>query len=978
MSDHIFFPFDNSSHVQKYKEDLLNHPEFKTNDFTPAFPFNIMHNPYFNIDEIISSILRSKTSENSIDLGSLIMQAPDELIDFSTLDFSQLASLNRLGPQLKSELELGQEFGLGDLVQIDYLTKIKNILPIFIRCSIEEISKKEYIKPVSLIMREFPDHPITTIFRILFYARMILISKNPQEIKFNLENALIQVNPLIQKLCDDQEIEFNKELITFIFPFLLPKITEIICSAVMYSFDLTIGVEPTKFNLLNLLGQYFVLIASNYPPSFEKTGWQTFSKYFSKFGSTQLIEDKNYPDYSFIIKFPHLVEPAVIACCVTDLINSFNLLSYLGLSLSNYKKMELYGVLISLIHENQSFGRSVSKSLINISRYQFYSSSFEEFKRDLSIVEPKNLAAALYGLMAAFNFDEDFAQFEMTHKLSLLISDLISDCHRDKLHLNGFQRLAEMNAEEIKTVFDYAHLSNALVARYCRKNDQKEIEKKHIDLSELAIWLNENNFLNSLEKFLNDCIQKKSFLDFKFAQPFIVAASRYIEIKAVTLSLTNKEYLGINVDFVLNLYHSILLAGPALMTKKQNFTTLSCDLYKARSIIARSIESQCPNFLFVASEFVKTRRMSLLEPFIIFISDYLLFSASFNSELFVSIVNDSLPYFLKAAMLTESTIVSKAVVNILTKLCQKLSLQVIDPLIVSIIEFFSSHVNKYEQSKDSAREATKVLFYLRELSSDPYGKICIVSNSKINLLCNLLNTCLARQMSQEVKYLTLTALELITNLLCPSITLNLNLDFILRCGSEIPPSYSTENIITAICALLNPEKADSLNDKVLIGAIRALRYGCENPFIVRILNGVPQFKLNINDFEKKTKVFQKSEFYLTLLELTYVIAKVDSDYAFELIGLAEDATILSKPELKKEKIAGDIYNLSKKDAIKKYPEFLLSVIQKSYNSDKVKYSSEKIKSAKSPMPPNTSTSYMDELPKDFYENYFDVQYKKKK
>lgn len=969
MSNHIFFPIDYSYFVQQYKENFSIEFEKDEEEFT--YPINIMSNPFFEIDSILSDILELELPNDAAKKNSLIMQAPDEIIDFSTLDFSLLISLKKLSPQLKKEIELKEKFGLEKFSKSYFLTKFQMILPIFIRCSNDEVTKKEYIETISLILREFPDHPIATVLRILIYSRMILISKNPNEIKFNLENSLIKINLLIQTLCENERKGQDEELITNIFPFLLPKVTEIVYAASFFSFDNSNDTEPTKFHLYQLLGQFFVLIASNYPPSFCKTGFQTFSKYFSRIGSDETIESKNYPDYSFIIKFPHLVEPNVVSTCVTDLLNSFGLLSYLGLNL-NGKKDQVYGVLIKLMHWNQSFCRSAARSLINLSRFPFFKNAINEFKQDLESSERDNLAATLYLLMSSYNYTEDFVRFELKSKISSILIEKtnIGANSSKRKHLDGFQKLIQSNTTNITSIFEAAQLVNGLSIQYCNEDNQ--------NLADLALILHGNQFLRCLETFLTEYIQKKTFLDLKFAQPFIVLASRYIQIRSLIVSNTNIEYLGISIEMILNLYSAILLAGPLLTHKKQQFTTLSSDLYISRSIISNSISKNCPRFLFIASEFVNTKRMSLLDPFLLFLSDYFSFN-SFDPNLYIDIC-DNLVEFTKIALLTESVIICNSLINMLVELCEKASYEILDSLISMIIKQLELQFKNYTKSKEEPRNSAKILYIIREISSKPKGKLCIIFNSSSLVLCDVLHSILQdREIASSNKELTIVDLQTVTNLMSPALTVSRDLDFILRCGSELLPNYWLENIITAICFILNIDMANSLNDDVLINAIIALRYSCENPFIVNILKEVSTFRLNINELDKKAKVFKKREFYIPLLELTNAIAKVDSEYAFELIGLSSNQKTLCKPNIKDEKISGEIYNMFRKGVtVNKYPKMLLSAIQKHYNKTKDSYNDEKLKRYSNPLPPNSTTNYMGDLPKDFYEEYSETAYKKKK
>lgn len=975
MLDHLFFPIDNSFYIKQYK-DTLN-LEFGIENDDETYPINIIDNKFFNIDTIITEIFSPNLTDNTSKKNTLILQAPDELIDFSTLDLSKLTSLSKLSSQLKNEIELKKKFGLDDFSQINFFTKFKMILPLFIRCPIEEMSKKEFINPVSLIMHEFPDHLLTTILRLLIYARTILISKNPLEIKFNLENALVKINSLILNLCEKEIQNKDDGLLINIFPFLLPKVTEIVCAASMFSFDASTGTEPTKYHLYNLLGQFFIIIASNYPPSFENTGWQTFSKYFSRIGDDELIESKTYPDYSFILKYPNLVEPNIVACCVTDLLNSFNLLSYLGLNLPQNKKAQVYAVLIKLLHWNQSFGRSAARSLINLYRYPIFKNAMNEFKQDLESPELSNLVITLYELMIAYNFTEDIVRFELKNKLSSTILEQTQNgvsLSKKKL-LNGFQKLFVNDTTKISSIFEAAQIVNGIAIQYCTDDNH--------NLADLALIMHENQFLHCLEEFLNNYIKDRTFLDLKFAQPFIVLASRYVQIRSKIVSLTDTKYLGISIELILNLYSSILLSGPALNTKKQQFTTLSADLYVGRSIIAQSIQKNCPRFIVLASEYLKSKRMSLLEPYLFLLSDYFTFT-SFDTELLKDL-NDNLVDFFNISLTTESTILSKALIKIVTKLCEKSPLELLNDLIASIIKQLQTQMDNYLSVKEAPRNSTKIIYIISQISSTPHGKIFINSNSEISNLFGRLNEILKdKTIATDNKYLTIFSLQLITNLICPAITLNKDLDFILRCGSELPPSHLLENCISGLCSLLNFDPDDSdIEDEIYINAIRALRYGCENPFIVKIFNDnikhTQKFSLNINKLEKETNVIKNPDFYITLLELANVIAKFHSNFAFKLIGLSNDDKILCKSYLREEKVAGELYNLKKKGTkVKNFPKILFGAIQKNYNKNKKEYNDEKLKIYSNPLPPDSTTAYMSDLPKEFYEKYIECSYKKKR
>ncbi|OHT13737.1 hypothetical protein TRFO_16063 [Tritrichomonas foetus] len=927
---HHYFPIEESTYANKYKAELQKLHQFEELNF---IPLDISKNEFLSIDILFSKIFDDSlynTGASPQEIGNLLFYAPDSVIDFSKFDFSIQTKMNEICASLKQGLDIETD-------KEKFLDKIKIVLPLFLRCNFKQMMSTCFTNFSSYVLSAFHEHPFSKAIQIIMFSRMALISKD--DLKFNLENSLTRIIPLIK------EIEKDQEFSTLLFPIILPRVVKIISSIFPFIFDVMPNEEPTKFHNTVLLNQFFILIATIYPPALSVVNIQTINKFTSRFINGQV---EIYPSYEFVREFTHLCIPSHASYNIVLLMNSFALFSYLGIeNLSLFQKKIIYSVLIKLARGNRPASRAILRSLINISKYPIYSDAFQVFSNDLN--ECDSLATTLYAQMSAYNFSSDMTHFEMNHQFTMNFKKMSEEL----AHINGLQRIITLDTNGLETLFDVVRLTDGILVR---------------DDITLLLFLNNNKYISFLEVYLTKLLENEvPFLDPKFSTPFIHLATQYAVIRA-KLAKPSSNYLGMNVELLMRLYNAILLSAPRLSKKKQFFTILSSDAYLERRKFVETIRPFCPKFIKIAIYFINSRLKSLTEALVMLIADLLHFT-QIDKNFFNEFRNELVSLF-KSLLNTESVLVFNAISSILIDMCDSgTPYDAIQPILTPIISSFSKSVKHWQGDAQFVRTSTKIASVFQTLSATPKGKMALIYLKDPKKFVDTICICLKRDVSVKCELLTFTVCEMLLNLLSPSITVNRDFDFEFRCATEIYDSKSISKILTSLCALIDYEKVSL---KINKSAIRTLRFACENPFIVLLLKDIP-FKLYFTEMAKND-IINDDDFSALALELASTISKIDSEFADHFIGYSQNRDCLNLPQFLEQEHPGILYDNLNGNKIYKYPKNKLDDVQVRYRQQVGFYYHLKNNRSSSPIPPNITNQYIETIAHDFFNVCGRVKY----
>ena len=890
--------------ITRELNDVSSYPELLYIKYQPGLPHELTS--IVNLNELIKNVLTRgfyPSGTDSYELAKTILYTSSSVISFETVDFDKLFELDEI---IKTVNNI-----VGDQKKKSFLEKKLGILlPLFLRCKLSEVEKDRYLDIVILANENLQNTPIGLSFVLMMLSNLILK---------NIQNRILILNSVEKIIEAIDKIHKNEEMSVKIFPYVLPRLAEILFLTLPECFyeatDKNFGI---RYKLTVLIPKLLLQIACYYPLSFKNIPIVSLMNYLLRFSENNVILA---PSYNFVMKYPDLSYHDSFASSIIALIDTFVLLYQLPIgngSNTNMKRDILFSVLIKMCYNNVNYQTAAFRSLYNLSIYPMFKYIFEEFKK---LIEDDNKnAISFYLIISNNNYSKLFNKFELKHKLSskLNINPTFG------IEIRSIEKLNQKDIDDLSTIKDLIRLTDGLLM----KSDESIFEFVH-----------KHQYKLKLTEYLVDFM--KSFnpiLDINTAIPFAKLSLDYLKLHFRMRPPMEKTALGFNVPLILCLYNNIILSSPQVVDKRCYLTPVMASLYIIRKKFAKIILQYSPHFFVIAFYYVRTDHLSLLDPLLFLLCDVL----SINPSFYVDEIGTQLMYFINSIICTNSIVIFQVLIKILFYLGSN-SARLLTPLINDLIKSFK---------KNEVSRIKRIMLMFERISANPEIKICFINNERISdLIKSSLNT--IKNFKPGNVFLLKRTCNFLMNLLSPSLTTNMTMNLYLRSASETVPYECYNSIINSLLSFFSLRNDDiySLNKVLLV-----LRFASENIFFAKEI--VKNGKLfRIQDFIDNEIITNDCDFIPVYIEFVSLISNIDADFTMKFVGYDRDPEIFKKID---GKLLDDDYfnklmkNFSKHKKAQLLPE--LSSVQE-LSRDK-KYHSKIFNKKNSPMMKNLSNVYL--------------------